>query len=105
MLKASFKTLEGQSLGGVLIGGLALLYPVLTGDSEPIPLEQIMEHAETAKDIAEIYAQSAKDADLKGLVGLGKAGVILVFMYKMYSKFTDSRTKLKTTELGGSPIE
>ena len=98
MLKPSFKSIEGQSLGGVLLGGLACLYAIFTGD-DGIPIDQILAHAESAKDIAAIYAQEATTAGASGLVGIGKAGVVLVFMYKMYSKFTDSRTDLKTAEL------
>jgi hypothetical protein len=98
MLKPSFKSIEGQSLGGVLLGGLACLYTIFTGD-DGIPIDQVLAHAESAKEIAALYAQEATNAGASGLVGIGKAGVVLVFMYKMYSKFTDSRTDLKTTEI------
>lgn len=98
MLKPSFKSLEGQSLGGVLLGGLACLYTIFTGD-DAVPLDQILAHAESAKEVAAIYAQEATNTGASGIVGMGKAGVVLVFMYKMYAKFTDARTDLKASEL------
>lgn len=97
MIKPSFKSLEGQSLAGVLFGGLACLYTIFTGD-DSIPIEGILEHAQSAKDVAAIYAQEVASKSNAGYAGIGKAGVVLVFMYKMYSKFTDSRTELKKTE-------
>ena len=95
MLKPSYKSLEGQSLGGVLLGGLACLYTIFTGDSTEIPIDALLGHAKTAKEVAAIYTQSSIDAGSVGLVGMGKAGVVLVFMYKMYAKFVDARTDLK----------
>jgi hypothetical protein len=98
MLKQAYKSLEGQSLGGVLLGGLACLYVIFTGDDNA-SLDQVLAHAESAKDLAAIYAQEAVNKGSAGMVGLGKAGVVLAFMYKMYAKFTDSRTKLKAVEI------
>jgi len=98
MLQKSFKSLEGQSLGGVLLGGLACLYTIFTGDATEVPIEALMEHAKTAQDIAVIYQESALEVGSNGLIGIGKAGVVLVFMYKMYAKFVDARTELKKTQ-------
>jgi hypothetical protein len=92
MIKPAYKTLEGQSLGAVILGGLALIQGQET--FKGVPTEDILKYAATAKDIAVAWHVNGIN-DLVPFVGLGKTGLILFFMYKMYIKFLESRTDLK----------
>ena len=97
MLKPSYKSIEGQSIYAVIGGGLVLLYEILAGSAgDVIPVEELLQHAQTAKDIAAAY-----HADVTTVEGWGTAKVIaiLTFIYKIYSRFTDSRTELKKKEM------
>lgn len=96
MLKSSIKSVEGQSFFVVVIGGMVLLYELLTGnDSNGIPLETLMEHAKTVSEVAQAY----KLENFGEGWGTAKVIAILTFIYKMYGRFADGRVKLKTKEL------
>ena len=99
MIKPAYKTVEGQSLGTVLVGGLYLLYENISNSNIKLPpKEDLLQYATSAKEIAE--ALSATNlAGLESFVGLGKVGMILFFMYKIYTKFLDSRFELKKKDL------
>jgi len=99
MIKPSYKSLEGQSLGGVLLGGLFLLYEVLSdGNAKLPPAEDLINYANSAKEMADAIRASGT-LDVASLSNMGKTGLILVFMYKMYDKFVDARTELKKKAL------
>ena len=95
MLKPSFKSVEGQSVYAVIIGALVMLYDILGGNNS-VPVDQLIEHAKTAKEIAAAYG--INDVATGGW-DTAKVVAILAFVYKIYSRFTDSRTELKKKEL------
>ena len=98
MLKPSFKSVEGQSVYAVIIGALVMLYDVLSGNgNNSIPVELLVEHAKTAKEIAAAYG--VNDVMTSGGWDTAKVVAILAFVYKIYGRFTDSRTELKKKEL------
>lgn len=96
MLKPSFKSTEGQSLLAVVVGGMVLLYELLNGDaSGGLHTEELLRHAETAKDIAAAYRANV---NIEGW-GTAKVVAVLAFIYKMYGRFSDGRVELKKKEL------
>lgn len=95
IIKPAYKSLEGQSLAGVLLGGLYLLKDFLGDSSVQLPSpEELAKYATTAQDIATAL-KAGNGIDLTALASTGKTGFILFFMYKMYTRFLDSRVELK----------
>jgi len=98
MLKPSRSSVEGQSAIGMLIAGAFFLYTILTSRHPELPpVEEVLKHAESAKDIAEAYNMNG--GSIYGLIDLGQSSVVIALMYKVYSKFTDSRTELKKKDM------
>ncbi|RKZ98626.1 MAG: hypothetical protein DRQ46_01610 [Gammaproteobacteria bacterium] len=96
MLKPSFKSIEGQSVLAIVLGGLVMLYELLAGDGgNNVPIDAIIEHAKNATEIAQAY----KLDNIGNGWDTAKVTVILAFIYKIYGRFTDSRTSLKKKEL------
>lgn len=96
MLKPSFKSIEGQSVYAVVLGAMVLLYELFTGsDASSISIDTIMQQAESAKELASAYQLS----NIGEGWGTAKVAVILAFVYKIYTRFTDSRTELKKKEM------
>lgn len=92
--KPSYKSVEGQSLFGITGACIYFLYSILSGDgNSDVPVEDILKHAESAKEIAEAYVSGG--TELSELADVGKSGVIFWFLYKAYAKFVDSRTEIK----------
>ena len=95
VIKPAYKSLEGQSLAGVLLGGLYLLKDFLGGDSVQLPSpEELAKYASTAQDIAAAL-KAGNGIDLTTIASTSKTGFVLFFMYKMYTRFLDSRVELK----------
>jgi hypothetical protein len=95
IIKPAYKSMEGQSLAGVLLGGLYLLKDFLGNDAVQLPSpEELVNYATTAKDIA-VALKAGNAVNFHELTGTTKTGIILFFMYKIYTKFLDSRTELK----------
>ncbi len=95
MLKPSFKSLEGQSNIAILGIGFFLLYKLLIEKDASGPnMDEILKYATSAKDVAELYTigNGTDGADIKDM---GISGAVLMFMYKSFSDFLSSRTKLK----------
>jgi hypothetical protein len=102
MLKSSAKSVEGQSVYAVVIGAMVILYNLLVGgDSSGVPVDDILKHAQTAKDIIEAY----KLENIGGGWDTAKVIAILTFVYKIFGRFTDSRTSLKKKELEVNNVE
>ncbi|RKY10479.1 MAG: hypothetical protein DRP56_00855 [Planctomycetota bacterium] len=98
MLKPSIKSVEGPSLLGVIMGCLGILYYLVIGDSGPdVPVEDLLKHAGTWKEISEAYKLDV--SNIEGGWGTAKIFGILAFLYKMYGRFIDSRTELKKKEM------
>ena len=96
VIKPAYQSLEGQALAGVLLGGLYLLKEVLGSDvvsKLPSP-EELAKYANSAQEIAAAL-HSGNAMDLTALAGMGKTGIIVFFMYKLYTRFLDARTELK----------
>ena len=95
IIKPAYKSLEGQSLAGVLLGGLYLLKDFLGGDSIQLHSpEEMAKYAATAQEIATAL-KAGNGLDLGAITSTGKTGFVLFFMYKMYTRFLDSRVELK----------
>ena len=95
VIKPAYKSLEGQSLAGVLLGGLYLLKDFLGASSVQLPSpEELAKYATTAQDIAAAL-KAGNNIDFTALASTGKTGFVLFFMYKMYTRFLDSRVELK----------
>lgn len=106
MLKPAFKSLEGQSVTGVIVGSLFLLYQVLTGgEPDTASVELMLSTATEAKEIAQAYAASVQTETLSELGSLGKTSAILVFVYKIWAKFNDGRIELKKAAAKGGSDE
>lgn len=99
MLKPSFKTLEGQkSLGVMILGALYLVYDLFMGGKSSMPpMEEVLEVASSVKELSDFYAVEAQNY-ISEFADVGKTGIVVAFMYKIYAKFTDSRTELKKKE-------
>jgi len=98
-LEPSYKSLEGQSLAGVLLGGLYLLKEILGSDvSKIVSPEDMAKYATTVQDVV-ASVHSSNMPDLAALTSTGKSGIVLFFMYKIYTRFLDSRTELKKEAL------
>lgn len=105
MIKDSIKSLEGKGFVGIIASCVGVLYMIVTGspDIPPIPIEEILKHAQSATEIAEAYSQDAYN--ISEAVGMGKMSVLLFFMYKLYDKFIGKRNILKLKELELKEIE
>ena len=94
MVKSSIQSLEGQSLGVIILSCVAGIYTILgDGNVPPIPVEDLLKYADTVPAIVQAYSQEANN--LSDMVNGGKIIAILIFMYKIYDKFVKSRTILK----------
>ena len=92
MIKSSIKSTEGQTMVATIIGGGYLLYSMLTGsEGTQIDLAPIAEQAVALNDVLTTTDWTE----------MGTVGIVVTFIYKMYSKFTDGRITLKTKELTG----
>ena len=76
-----------------------LLKEVLGGDvTKIVSPEDMAKYATTVQDVvASVHASNMPD--LTALTSTGKSGIILFFMYKLYTRFLDSRTELKKEAL------
>lgn len=103
VVKPAYKSLEGQSLAGVLLGGLYLLKDFLGADSVQLPSpEELANYATTAQDIAAAL-KAGNTLDFTAITSTGKTGFVLFFMYKMYTRFLDSRVELKKEAMKHAP--
>ena len=100
VIKPAYKSLEGQSVAGVLLGGLYLLKDFLGGDAIKLPTpEELAAIASSAQGVA----ATLQAGNFAELAGTSKVGIILFFMYKIYTRFLDSRTELKKEALKHKP--
>lgn len=98
MLKPARSSLEGQSVVGIIAVCAYLLYQVISSMNPNLPpAEDLLKHAQNAKDIAEAYQLSGDW--VKESAGLLQSGAILTFLYKILTKFIDVRSDLKKTEM------
>ena len=99
MLKPANKSLEGQSTAAVLASCVGALYYIL-GDDKSVSPEAIAKLATTTQDFVSVISATPNGvAILTQLKELGKLGMILLFMYKVFISFLNSRTDLKKEEL------
>jgi hypothetical protein len=89
-LEPSIKSTEGRSIIGFIVGGCYLLYQSFTDKLDPQVIEMVMENSTELLD-STLGIQSA--------FGMGKSGIVLFFLYKVYTEFLKSRTKLKEKDL------
>jgi len=99
MLKPANKSLEGQSTAAVLVSCVGAIYYVL-GDDKSISPETVATMTKSAQEFISVMSTTHGSDDLLvQLKELGKLGMILAFMYKVYISFLNSRTELKKEEL------
>ena len=102
VIKPAYQSLEGQSLAGVLLGGLWLLKSILGSDiTKVVSPDDLAKYTATIQGVV-ASVQTNNAADLSSILDTGKSGIILFFMYKMYIKFLDSRTEIKKEALRNS---
>ena len=96
-IKPAYQSLEGQSLAGVLLGSLYLIKEILGNDiSSKLPSpETLNKYADTVQDVVTSLHSTNNITDLAALTSTGKTGIIVFFMYKLYTRFLDARTDLK----------
>lgn len=103
MLKPSFQTLEGQAAAVLLGAGLVFLYFTITGNSHFDPSHVINQVDLILKNpqINSIAGVSAyqQAVTVSDTFDLGKIGAILLFVYKVWSKFSEYRTDLKKKDV------
>lgn len=97
-LKPSIKSVEGVGFTTMIIACLGLLYTIFFAGVGDLPgLEEMLEVAESTADIAEAYKGQV---DWIGkTIGLGQESALLVFLYKLFTRFSGDRSELKKTAL------
>lgn len=99
MLKSANKTLEGQSTAAILASGIGALYFILD-ESKSVSPEHIAQVAKTTQEfVSAIATVPGSDVLFIQLKELGQLGLVLGFMYKVFTSFLNSRTELKKEEL------
>lgn len=96
-IKPAFKTLEGQiTIGSVFTSVSMAAYVAYSSIvPEPIPFDKIFDKAQSAKEIAEVYAM-LRGSDLNSLLeSMGIIGSLLTFAFKSLGTLSNSRTILK----------
>ena len=103
MIKPSFKTLEGQAAAVLLGAGLVFLFFTISGNSHFDPAHVVNQVDLLLKNPqinsaagASAYQQAVTVSDT---FDLGKIGAILLFVYKVWSKFSEHRTDLKKEDV------
>jgi len=104
MLKSSIESLEGKKSIAILIAGIAGIYYILKQKNPELPpMDDLLKHvgsvAELSKYYAGLEASGSISSPQNGAYDFGTIGAIIFGMYKVYSKFTDSRTNLKIADI------
>lgn len=101
MLKPSIKTLEGNSaLGSIAVAVIAAV-SVAFPDSNIASMspEEVIAGAKSAAELAEGLRYQLAERALDHVARYGFAGGLLVFAYKVWSRFATDRKELKRAEM------
>ena len=94
MASTSFKSGEGLGMWGTLLGGGYLIFDIISNGNADVITNQVISLSDTP--LGESVEAVLQTGDW---TGMGTVGIICTFIYKVYAKFTESRTEVKKIEL------